>query len=272
MKQQQERQKLLQKQQAELKMKKEQQKKEEQKKEREKQEQQRKQREVEAAKMRSEAEKTTPTTTAGAPRRAAAHIPQTAAANDPSAAPRPPLAQQQQQQQQPQRFQQTPQQQQQPAYNQAALLARYPVLRALDVSMRHAPSRSDAAREPPYKPRRPVAQPVPSFPTQPSANFSSESVFEKMDVDTLFFAFYNQQGTKQQAFASRELKKKSWRFHKKYLTWFQRHEEPTATTDEYEQGCYVYFDYESGWCQRIKQDFTFEYSYLEDGEKTKVDK
>jgi len=27
---------------------------------------------------------------------------------------------------------------------------------------------------------------------------------------------------------------------------------------------YVYFDYETGWCQRIKSDFTFEYNYLED--------
>ena len=29
-------------------------------------------------------------------------------------------------------------------------------------------------------------------------------------------------------------------------------------------GLYVYFDYETGWCTRIKQDFRFEYSFLED--------
>lgn len=44
----------------------------------------------------------------------------------------------------------------------------------------------------------------------------------------------------------------------------QRHEEPKVTTDEYEQGTYVYFDYETGWCQRIKSDFRFDYSFLED--------
>lgn len=44
----------------------------------------------------------------------------------------------------------------------------------------------------------------------------------------------------------------------------QRHEEPKITTDEFEQGTYVYFDYETGWCQRIKSDFRFEYSFLED--------
>lgn len=64
--------------------------------------------------------------------------------------------------------------------------------------------------------------------------------------------------------AARELKKQSWRFHKKYSTWFQRHEEPKTITDEYEQGTYVYFDYETGWCQRKKTDFTFEYRFLEE--------
>jgi CCR4-NOT transcription complex subunit 3 len=53
-----------------------------------------------------------------------------------------------------------------------------------------------------------------------------------------------------------------------------------STTDELEQGTYVYFDYETGWCQvrrrnpaprthalptqRIKKDFTFYYRHLED--------
>lgn len=61
------------------------------------------------------------------------------------------------------------------------------------------------------------------------------------------------------------------RYHKVHGAWFQRHEEPTAITDEFEQGTYVYFDYnimhddlQSGWCYRLKQDFTFEYDALED--------
>ena len=66
--------------------------------------------------------------------------------------------------------------------------------------------------------------------------------------------------------AARELKKQSWRFHKKYLTWFQRHEEPKIITNDYEQGTYIYFDYEGSWCQRKKTEFTFEYRYLEDEE------
>ena len=50
----------------------------------------------------------------------------------------------------------------------------------------------------------------------------------------------------------------------------QRHEEPRKSTDEYEQGTYVYFDHhiqnddkQSGWCYRLKQDFVFKYDALE---------
>jgi CCR4-NOT transcription complex subunit 3 len=36
--------------------------------------------------------------------------------------------------------------------------------------------------------------------------------------------------------AAEELKRRAWRFHKQYLTWFQRANEPQAITEEYEQG------------------------------------
>lgn len=67
---------------------------------------------------------------------------------------------------------------------------------------------------------------------------------------------------KRRYLAAKELKRQSWRFHVKYLTWFQRHSEPQAITEEYEQGVYVYFDWEGSWCQRKKSDFRFEYRYL----------
>lgn len=120
-------------------------------------------------------------------------------------------------------------------------------------------------------PRNPVATP-PSFPSVPAPVFDSREVFEQFDPDTLFFIFYYQQGTYQQYLAARELKRQGWRFHKKYLTWFQRHDEPKLSTDEYETGTFIYFDYAnvvvrgqgSGWCQRIKSEFVFEYRFLED--------
>jgi CCR4-NOT transcription complex subunit 3 len=136
-------------------------------------------------------------------------------------------------------------------------------LAALDESFANAPNAVDNERSRPYTPQNPYPTPA-SYPSTPSSIFDNPAVFEKLGTDCLFFIFYYAQGTYQQYLAARELKKQSWRFHKKYMTWFQRHEEPKITTDDYEQGTYVYFDYETGWCTRIKQDFRFEYSFLED--------
>jgi len=138
------------------------------------------------------------------------------------------------------------------------------LLSALDESFATTPSAVDQDRSRQYTPQNPYPAMPPSYPSTPSAIFDNPAVFEKLGTDCLFFIFYYAQGTYQQYLAARELKKQSWRFHKKYMTWFQRHEEPKITTDEYEQGTYVYFDYETGWCTRIKTDFRFEYSFLED--------
>ena len=43
------------------------------------------------------------------------------------------------------------------------------------------------------------------------------------------------EGTKAQYLAAKALKKQSWRFHTKYMMWFQRHEEPKMINDEFEQ-------------------------------------
>ncbi|KAI9104831.1 Not1 N-terminal domain, CCR4-Not complex component-domain-containing protein [Phlyctochytrium arcticum] len=135
----------------------------------------------------------------------------------------------------------------------------------LQTSFQFLPDPLDSERPKHYIPKKPY--PVPSYyPDLPHPLFENHGVFEKFDTDVLFFIFYYQQGTYQQYLAARELKRQSWRFHKKYLTWFQRHEEPKQITDEYELGTYIYFDYEGAWCQRKKADFRFEYRYLEDAE------
>ncbi|KAI9202508.1 Not1 N-terminal domain, CCR4-Not complex component-domain-containing protein [Polychytrium aggregatum] len=135
----------------------------------------------------------------------------------------------------------------------------------LETSFQFVPDALDSDRPKYYVPKTPY--PVPAYyPQVPLGVFENPSMFEKLDIDTLFFIFYYQQGTYQQYLAARELKKQSWRFHKKYLTWFQRHEEPKTITSEFELGTYVYFDYEGAWCQRKKAEFRFEYKYLEDSE------
>ena len=57
----------------------------------------------------------------------------------------------------------------------------------------------------------------------------------RLSTETLFFIFYYMEGTKAQYLAAKALKKQSWRFHTKYMMWFQRHEEPKIINDEYEQ-------------------------------------
>ena len=112
-----------------------------------------------------------------------------------------------------------------------------------------------------YVPRNPYPTPA-YYPQQPHPTLGSPAIFSQLDVETLFYIFYYLPGTYQQYLAAKELKRQSWRFHVKYLTWFQRHSEPQAITEDYEQGVYVYFDWEGSWCQRKKGDFRFEYRYL----------
>ena len=133
----------------------------------------------------------------------------------------------------------------------------------LDSSLRQMPEAMDTERPKQYVPGNPYRTPA-CFPDLPAPIFDDPNIFAKFDTDTLFFIFYFQQGTQHQYLAARELKKQSWRYHKKFLTWFQRHNDPKFKNEECEQGTYVFFDYESGWCKRIKSDFTFEYCHLED--------
>ncbi|ORY07198.1 hypothetical protein K493DRAFT_327818 [Basidiobolus meristosporus CBS 931.73] len=135
----------------------------------------------------------------------------------------------------------------------------------LETSFLCMPDSADLEKPKFYTPKTPASTPS-YYPQSIMPVLNNPAFYERFDLDTLFFIFYYQQGTYQQYLAARELKKQSWRFHKKYLTWFQRHEEPKAITEDYEQGTYIYFDYEGAWCQRKKTEFRFEYRYLEDAE------
>lgn len=133
----------------------------------------------------------------------------------------------------------------------------------LETSYKFCPRESDGERPHHYIPKEPFPTP-PYYPSMPLDIFNDPEAMEKIEIDTLFYIFYYQKGTYQQYLASRELKKQAWRFHKRYLTWFQRHEEPKVITDEYESGTYRYFDFEASWVQRKKNDFKFQYAYLEE--------
>jgi CCR4-NOT transcription complex subunit 3 len=114
-------------------------------------------------------------------------------------------------------------------------------------SVRSYPDNMDSERPQIYRPSNSFPYTPSYYPQQPLAIFEDPRLYTKVDTDTLFYAFYYKQGTYQQYASAKALKSQSWRFHKQYQTWFQRHEEPKDITEDYEQGTYRFFDYESTW-------------------------
>ncbi|KAK3089617.1 hypothetical protein FSP39_005080 [Pinctada imbricata] len=135
-------------------------------------------------------------------------------------------------------------------------------LSMLEAAYHHLPHPSDSERIRHYLPRN-YCPTLPYYPQLPPPHSDTVEFFQRLSTETLFFIFYYMEGTKAQYLAAKALKKQSWRFHTKYMMWFQRHEEPKTITEDFEQGTYIYFDYEK-WAQRKKEGFTFEYRYLED--------
>jgi CCR4-NOT transcription complex subunit 3 len=118
---------------------------------------------------------------------------------------------------------------------------------AFSTSGKSYPELVDSERPQHYRPTNPYPYTPHHYPQEPSQVFETPDVYGRCDTDTLFYSFYYKQGTYQQFAAARSLKAASWRFHKQYQTWFQRHEEPKDITEDYEQGTYRFFDYESTW-------------------------
>lgn len=120
------------------------------------------------------------------------------------------------------------------------------VHRLVMASQSTRPDYLDAEKPHHYRPD--IKYTTPSYyPQEPFANMDDPNLYGKVDTDTLFYIFYYRQNTYQQYMAAKALKSQSWRFHKQYQTWFQRHEEPKTITEEFEQGTYRFFDYESTW-------------------------
>ena len=119
-------------------------------------------------------------------------------------------------------------------------------LRAIAQSQSCQPDTNDSDPLPAYHPEMRVHSSS-AYPRNPLPIFADVRLYNRLDTDTLFYIFYYKQGTYQQFLAAKALKEQSWRFHKQYQTWFQRHEEPKNITEEFEQGTYRFFDYESTW-------------------------
>lgn len=98
----------------------------------------------------------------------------------------------------------------------------------------HMPHPSDSEKLRTYLPRNQYHTPH-YYIQQPLPHSDTLEFYQRLATETLFFVFYYMEGTKAQYLAAKALKKQSWRFHTKYMMWFQRHEEPKVINEEYEQ-------------------------------------
>ena len=121
------------------------------------------------------------------------------------------------------------------------------------------PRAADSSMARPYVPAQPATVPA----AYPAARLShiTPDVVARFDVSLLFFIFFFESDTYVQSLVVAELKNQSWRYHKKYQTWFMRHAEPTFISDTYEQGSYVYYDTETN-ATKLRDSFVFNYSEL----------
>lgn len=73
----------------------------------------------------------------------------------------------------------------------------------------------------PVRMRLPPGGVLASYPQIKLPVLDNPALFEKLDTEALFFAFYYMPGSHQQYLAARELKRQSWRYHKQHGAWFQ---------------------------------------------------
>ncbi|OQV21197.1 putative CCR4-NOT transcription complex subunit 3 [Hypsibius exemplaris] len=99
----------------------------------------------------------------------------------------------------------------------------------------------------------------------PVSQVMDSKFYAGLECESLFFMFYYEEGSLAQVLAAKALKAKIWRYHKQLRTWFQRLETPKVINTEFERGNYRYWDFIS-WSEKIRNDFTFEYRYLENVE------
>lgn len=97
------------------------------------------------------------------------------------------------------------------------------------------------------------------YPQEPMYELSSASLMKKFDTHTLFFCFYYNEGIDNLSKynAAKELSTRGWIFNAETKQWFSKDEAtraPLLTVDG-AASSYKYFDYQSSWLVRRKENF-----------------
>lgn len=90
----------------------------------------------------------------------------------------------------------------------------------------------------------------------------AENRFSNYSEDTLFFLFYSKPKDILQEISARELRERSWRFHKGLKVWLTKvtEVEPVQETPLSERGVYTFFDPQI-W-EKVTKEFVLEYSAI----------
>ncbi|KAH9599586.1 CCR4-Not complex component [Trypanosoma melophagium] len=137
------------------------------------------------------------------------------------------------------------------------------MLQLVDMSLANLPHTQDVDRQRPFEPSNPTVCPS-YYPQQVLPALASPDIYREFELETLFFIFYYHQNTYQQYYAAKQIKARSFRYHKGLNTWFQRSGTLKETQSDGERGSFLFFNYEDTWRMEEKEDFTFNYKYLED--------
>lgn len=135
----------------------------------------------------------------------------------------------------------------------------------LETSLLNCPDSSDAEKPRQYNPQNVHPLSV-DYPQEPMFELNSAKIMSKFDNDTLFFCFYYSEGLDDLSKynAAKELSRRGWLFNSETKQWFSKDDRAksrsvsVAAGEEEERGdSYKYFDYQSSWLIRRKDNFNF---------------
>ncbi|GEQ69544.1 hypothetical protein JCM33374_g3216 [Metschnikowia sp. JCM 33374] len=138
----------------------------------------------------------------------------------------------------------------------------------LEASLLNCPDSFDSERPRQYNPTNVHPSSV-DYPQEPMFELNSATIMRKFDTDTLFFCFYYNENQDALAKwnAARELSRRGWVFNSNTKQWFSKEERPKSRSilgglqngeKESSSASYKYFDYESSWLVRRKDNFVFD--------------
>lgn len=139
------------------------------------------------------------------------------------------------------------------------------ISQVLETSLLNCPDSADAERPRQYNPVNVHPLSV-DYPQEPMFELSSAKLMKKFDNDTLFFCFYYGEGQDDllKYNAAKELSNRGWVFNTETKQWFSRDDRAKSrsvsvvASEEQDVGqSYKYFDYQSSWLIRRKDNYNF---------------